>query len=313
MKTKLIQAVLVVLVAISIAGLAGCAGKKKKETQTREAGMSSQEVFDLSLSHLAAHDLRKARQLLEKINMTSSDRSLEPLIRLAMADATFYAGDELSLIDAKPLYEDFVVLYGDHERAPYAQLQAGVCLLEQVNHPSRDQALTWEAIGELQTVIRRYPKSPYSRLAQVKIDSARANLAEHDYLIGMFYLKKKAYMSAEIRYRNILQNYPAFPDKDKLYFHLAKAQYHLGNMDEGQIWLEKLLQDWPNSEYTDVANRFMNKKAIEGIQKQDESRKRKEEKAARRRVEQRRKQMEKARKKYEKSKIKEEKKKGDRK
>jgi outer membrane protein assembly factor BamD len=311
-KTKRFRAILIVLVVVSVAGLAGCAGKKKADTQEWNSLSNPQAAYEQSLAYLAAHDLRKARQLLEKIDMTSGDRSMEPLIRLAMADATFYAGDDLSLIDAKPLYEDFVVLYGDHERAPYAKLQAGACLLEQVNHPSKDQAMTWEAIQELQGVIRRYPESPYSRLAQVKIDSARTNLAEHDFLIGMFYLKKKAYMSAETRYRNILQNYPAFPEKDKLYFNLAKAQYHLGNMDDGKVWLEKLLHDWPNSEYTAIATRFLDQKAIQGIQKQDEARQRKEEKAAKRRVEQRRKQMEKARKKYEKNQAKTKTAEGDR-
>ncbi|GEM_PF-130737 len=296
-KKRWIRAAQVVLAMVLLAGAIGCAGRKKRKAAD-EAPLTPREIYDQGMKHLAEHELRKARQILEKIDMTSGDRTLEPLIRLAMADATFFAGDELSLIDAKPLYEDFVVLYGDHPRAPYAKMQAGVCLLEQVNHPSRDQAMTWEAIRELEEVLRRYPDSPYARLAQVKIDNAKAHLAEHEFLIGKFYLKKKVYMAAENRFRNVVRNYPAYPRMDKLYYYLGKAQVYNDNMEEGRIWLGNLIEEWPNSPYLKDARRLMKKDAVADIHKQQAKRKRKEDKIAQSRINERKKQVAKARKRF---------------
>ena len=48
-------------------------------------------------------------------------------MRIGVADATFYQGHDLALIDARNLYLDFVTLNADHELAPYAQFQAGIC------------------------------------------------------------------------------------------------------------------------------------------------------------------------------------------
>ena len=251
-------------------GTAGFAAKIADEFLTTE------ELYQKGREYLANSELRKARQMFERINMTEDARELEPMVRLSMADATFYAGDSLSLIDARPLYDDFVILYGDHQRAPYAKLQAGVCLLQQVNHPSRDQSMTYESIKDLGGVIQRYPGSDYAQVAQIKIDNARNNLAEHDFLIGKFYLKKKAYQPAERRFRKVLLEYPAYPDRDKLYFSLGKTLVLADNMEEGRIYLGKLIEGWPDSRYAKDAKKLLAKDSVADIRKKEERRRAKE-------------------------------------
>ena len=269
--------VALVLTAGLVVLLAGCGGGKRNKTDTPADGfLTTEELYAKGHEYLAAHELRKARQLFERINLTEEARELEPMVRLSMADATFYAGDSLSLIDARPLYDDFVILYGDHERAPYAKLQAGACLLEQVNHPSRDQSMTHESIDDLNGVIERYPGSDYAGVARVKIDNAKNNLAEHDFLIGKFYLKKKAYLPAEKRFRNVLLNYPAYPERDKLYFALGKTMVLSDNMEEGRIYLGKLIESWPNSPYAKEASGLLRKERVADIRKKEARRKDKE-------------------------------------
>ena len=82
---------------------------------------------DLYRQGVAAIEQRKlrVRTLLERIHSAQDRPDLEPPVRLALADATFYLGDDVSLIEAHAKYLDFVTLYGDHAQAPYAQFQAG--------------------------------------------------------------------------------------------------------------------------------------------------------------------------------------------
>jgi outer membrane protein assembly factor BamD len=299
--------VALLLVVIPLAVLAGCGGAKKKDTSSPADGfLTTEELYAQGREYLANAELRKARQTFERINMTEDARELEPMVRLSMADATFYAGDSLSLIDARPLYDDFVILYGDHERAPYAKLQAGVCLLQQVNHPSRDQSMTYESIDDLGGVIQRYPGSDYAKVAQIKIDNARNNLAEHDYLIGKFYMKKKAYLPAERRFRNVLLSYPAYPERDKLYFALGKTLVLADNMEEGRIYLDKLIEGWPDSAYARQATKLLRKGSVADIRKKEERRKRKEQARTDKRIKDAEERMKKARKKFAKKKKSEE-------
>lgn len=295
-----------VLAAALLAALSGCGGAKRNKTATvADRFLTTEELYQKGRENLANGELRKARQMFERINLTEDAKELEPMVRLSMADATFYAGDSLSLIDARPLYDDFVILYGDHQRAPYAKLQAGVCLLQQVNHPSRDQSMTYESLEELGGVIQRYPGSDYAQVAQIKIDNARNNLAEHDFLIGRFYLKKKAYQPAENRFRKVLLDYPAYPDRDKLYFALGKTLVLADNMEEGRIYLGKLIEGWPNSGYARDAKKLLAKDSVADIRKKEERRRAKEQARIDKRMKMAEDRMNKARKKQARKKKKE--------
>jgi outer membrane protein assembly factor BamD len=291
-------AVISLAAILLLSAFSGCGGGRKDvDSDVADDFLTAGELYSKGLEYLANGELRKSRQIFERISMTEDARELEPMVRLAMADATFYAGDAFSLIDARPLYEDFVILYGDNERAPYAKFQAGVCLLDQVNHPSRDQSMTYESIDDLSGVIQRYPGSDYAKVAQVKIDNARNNLAEHEFIIGRFYLKKKAYMPAEKRFRNVLLNYPAYPERDKLYFSLGKTLVLADNMEEGRVYLGQLIEKWPGSPYAKEAEKLLRKESVADIRKKEERRRNKEKARVDKRIRQAEERMEKARKK----------------
>ena len=199
--------------------VAGCGGKKK----VRQAPeISTRASFDKAIALLSQNQIRQATTALKNIDFTPETREeIEPLVRLALADATFFQGSALSFIDARNLYLEFVTLNSGHPLAPYAQLQAGVCSLKQVNRPSKDQTETLEAILELEAVEKRWQDSSYVWAARSMLRQARANLAESEYMIGRFYLKRKAYVAAVDRLSRVLDEYPDYPKMEKVLYHLA--------------------------------------------------------------------------------------------
>ena len=141
-------------VALILIAAAGCAGGKKK-IESGKGFLPGPRLYRVAMETLGKGNLRRARELLERIQFSREDRdTLEPMVRLAIADTPFYARDEISLIDARSKYLDFVTLYGDHAMAPYAQFQAGICSLRQANDPSRDQTQTRRAIADLTVAVR---------------------------------------------------------------------------------------------------------------------------------------------------------------
>jgi outer membrane protein assembly factor BamD len=196
---------------------------------------------------------------LQAIQYTADDdrRAIEPLVRLAMADATFYEGNELALIDARNLYLDFVTLYGDHELAPYAQFQAGVCSLEQVVNPAKDQTMTYQAIDDLRVVERRWPDSQYAEAAQSMRMVAGANLADHDYQVGRFYMKRKAFIAAADRFRSVLERFPEYERSDRVYLWLGRALLKMDSEAEARVYLDKLISDYPGGELAHEAQKFL--------------------------------------------------------
>jgi len=238
-------------------GFTGCAKSKRMAPGTL---LSARQTYEQAVREIQSDRLRQAQSLLQRVNYTPEDRiELEPLVRIAIADATYYQGSGVTLIDARSLYQDFVALYGDHPLAPYAQFQAGVCSLNQVSAPSRDQAETHQAIADLHVVERRWPGSRFAEAARQMIRQAEHNLAEHEFMVGRFYLHRKAPSAAIARFRTILDDYPSFDELDKVYYYLSQAQLAMGNDTEARIYLDKLVTDFPNGTFVDQARKELDK------------------------------------------------------
>lgn len=244
-----------ILAALVVPGQ-GCASRRKAKQEVQL--LTAEDLYRQGLASIQERKLRQARGYLERIQFSAQNRpDLEPLVRLAVADATFYAGDDLSLIEARSKYLDFVTLYGDHPQAPYAQFQAGVASLKQVNDPSRDQSQTQIALADLREVTRRWPNGPYAEAAQQMMAVAQNHLAEHEYMVGRFYFKRKKYQAASDRLRALLDTYPRYGHKDQVYLLLGQALMSMNSTAEGRVYLDKLLTDFPSSEAAKEAKKLL--------------------------------------------------------
>jgi outer membrane protein assembly factor BamD len=246
---------LAIVAVLAVAG-EGCASRRKAKQEVEL--LTAEDLYRQGLASLQERKLRQARGYLERIQFSAQNRpELEPLVRLALADATFYAGDDLSLIEARSKYLDFVTLYGDHPQAPYAQFQAGVASLEQVSDPSRDQSQTQVALADLREVTRRWPTGPYAEAAQQMVGVAQGHLAEHEFLVARFYAKRKRYQAASDRLRGLLETYPRYAHKDQVYLLLGQALVKMNSTAEGRVYLDKLLADYPASEAAKEARKLL--------------------------------------------------------
>ena len=253
----------IVLALVLALILAGCAGRKKKDAASGggESGVSSAVVtYEHGMEYLTKHSLRQAKEELESIEYEPGSDirgKIEALTRVGLADVTFYGGSSLAYIDARNLYLDFVTLYGAHPLAPYAQTQVGLCSLKQVNDPSRDQSQTHQAIADLEQVLRRWPNSPFAVAAGGFLRAARSNLAEAEFRVGRFYVKRKASTAAIERFRKIVEQFPDFLDIEKVKYHLGKALVVEGDSVEGRLILDQLVVQNPEGPYAESARKLL--------------------------------------------------------
>jgi outer membrane protein assembly factor BamD len=255
MRVRTIAAVLIP--ALVLCGT-GCAAKKRGAATQATEVLTAEAILaqvDVAMAH---RQLRKAKNLLQKIQFTQAERpTYEPLVRLALADATYYLGDDISLIEARSKYLDFVTLYADHPRAPYAQFQAGMCSVKQIISASRDQGQTQVAIDDFKDIDKRWPKSPYARAARQFVGKGQDGLAEHEFIVGSFYWKKKAYQAATERFTGLLEKYPLYGQKDKVYYWLGRTLIDARSPDEGRVWLDQVLNQYPRSKYAKMSTQLL--------------------------------------------------------
>ena len=126
-------------------------------------------------------------------------------------------------------------------------------------NPDRDQIQTLKAIEEFQKIEDLYPGSSYIDLARQRILDCRDRIAEHEFVVGRYYMKKKAHDAALQRFLVIHQNYPSYPRREKLYFYIARAYRGMGQSEKAREFLERILQDFPAGEYAREARRDLKK------------------------------------------------------
>lgn len=166
---------------------------------------------------------------------------------LRLADSYFEEKTPLGYLEAQARYRDFRNRYPSHPRADYALFRLALCADRQAERPDRDQANTRTAANSYRELLQVHPESPYAAEARVRHQVMRDLLAEHEFRVAHFYLKRKAWQSAKGRYDVILSVFPEFGKMDQTLYEAGVAERRLGHDEDARLLWEKLAQDFPAS------------------------------------------------------------------
>ena len=168
---------------------------------------------------------------------------------LLAADTYYLEGGSANYVQAEAKYRDFLNRFPTSGQAPYVQFQIANSLAKRMEKPDRDQTVTRKALEAYEELVRLYPTSEYAAQAQEQVKLVKANLAEHEFMIGRFYLRYGVPVAAAERFDFLLQNYPDYPDKEKVLYHLGLAYQQSQKPEEAQKAFDRLRTEYPNSHW----------------------------------------------------------------
>jgi len=236
----------VILIACLMWPMAGCG--EKKPPKDRFAGQTADEIYAIGARQIERGKYGKARRTLESaLGRATTTPEIIANVHLGLADAYFLDGGLLNLAEALSRYTNFLTFYPNHERADYAQYRLALCYLKQALSPDRDQSQTRKALAEFMKVSTLYPNSSYVGPAMQKAAEARQRLAESEFRIGRFYFRSRAWEGAVDRFRAILDDYPLYSGKPRVYLLLGRSLLALDREDEGNLYLEKVIAEYPQT------------------------------------------------------------------
>ncbi len=246
-------AVIGLLLAFS-PGCASKAGTAKTDKVTQELLTQPKEVlFEKGKNLLAKKKYDQARKYLNHVFETYPNEQMGREALLLVADSYFAEKSTTGYTEARYRYRDYLNRYPGAPRRDYARYQFALCYDKEHEKPDRDQTATREAIEQYRSLIREFPDSGYAGAARERVRQLTDLLAEHDFAIGYFYLRKGSTAAALSRFTSLEERFPDYGARDKLYYYEGIALTRLGRKDEAGRYFQKVVQDFPKSDYAKKA------------------------------------------------------------
>ena len=228
--------------------LSGCAASNDATKLTRELlTMPKEEAYARGEGLVKKKKYETGRQYLRFVAENYANDPIGRQAALRLADSFFDEKTQLGYLEAGVRFKDFRNRYPSHPKSDYALFRLSQCSDRQAERPDREQTNTRLAATSYRELIINYPDSPYATEARARLGVMRGLLAEHEYLVGHFYLKRRAWRAAKGRMDMILAAYPEYAGLDKVLFEAGLLEGKMGNGDEARSLWQRLQKDYPAS------------------------------------------------------------------
>jgi outer membrane protein assembly factor BamD len=145
-----------------------------------------------------------------------------------------------------------------HPRVDYAYyikglvyFEGGASFLERLFHvdiSKRPPQEARESFQAFQTLVQRYPKSPYAEDARQRMVYLRNKLADYELAVARYYMKRGAFVGAANRARGVIETYDGAPATLDALALMAEAYRKLG-IDDMAVAIDGILaQNTPPDE-----------------------------------------------------------------
>ncbi len=224
---------------------------------------------DRVLFEEAAKEVRKGhhdtgRLLFATIINTYPDSPFLALAKLAIADSFFLEGTTSALIQAAQAYQDWLTFFPTDPLADDASLKVAEAEMRQMGLSDRDISHARKAEQRLKVLLQQYPKSPLRPTVEARLAEVQENLAMHNLQIARFYYNVKystgkgGLKGAQSRLKEVVDKYPCFSYGDEVFYMLASTYQAEEEPDEAARYYQKLVQEFPESEYVEKAREQLN-------------------------------------------------------
>lgn len=239
----------IALPALLLLSFVACSGTKKPDKLTQELlAKSKEELFQKGKDLIERKKYDQGRKYLTFVFETYPNDPLGRDALLMVADSFFKQGGT-GYTEARFRYRDYLNRYPGAARRDYARYQFALTYDREIERPDRDQTATREAIDQYQALIREYPTSSFATAAKERVRVLTDLLAEHEFEVGYFYMRKGAAGAALARFTEIEQRFPEYGGRDKVLFYSSRVLERLGRREEAERYRARLIEEFPESEW----------------------------------------------------------------
>lgn len=242
MKRNILALLPVALMALFLVSCGTSSDAEKQEYVEKPV----EELYNAAQAAMQAEKYTDAASKFEEVERQHPYSSWATKAQL-MAAYAYYQAEKYT--EASLSLDRFIQLNPSHPDIAYAYYLRAIVPYEQIEDVRRDQKFTETALANLRDVVRRFPETDYAKDAKLKIDLTLDNLAGKEMEIGRFYQKRKAWLAAINRFRNVVDKYQTTSYVPEALHRLTESYLALGVLDQAQANAAVLGYNFPKSEW----------------------------------------------------------------
>ena len=154
----------------------------------------------------------------------------------------------------------YLKIYPKDKNKPYAHYLLAMCYYETIEGEKKDLAPLIMSKKELDFIIKNYPNTDFAYDARFKIDLINDTLAAKEVYLGRHYIKRKKWIPALNRFKNVLNEYDTTGHVEEAIHRLVEIYYKLGMEQESLKYASLLGYNYNSGEWYKETYRIFNKK-----------------------------------------------------
>ena len=149
--------------------------------------------------------------------------------------------------------------YPNDKNNAYAHYLLAICYYETIEGEKKDLAPLILSKKEFDFIIKNFPNSDYAYDAKFKIDLINDILAAKEIYIGRHYIKKKKWIAALNRFKNVLKEYETTIHVEEAIHRLVEIYYKLGMEEESLKYASLLGYNYNSGEWYKETYKIFNR------------------------------------------------------
>ena len=230
----------------------------KKVSIVQEKNIETQmiEAFEEGYKELENGDALFAAKKFNEAELLYPQSNWAPKAAL-MAAYSYYSQDYY--YDAEYELNRFLKVYPNEKNIPYAHYLLGMVYYERIVDEKKDLGPLVMAEEKFKYIEKNYPDTDFALDSSYKLDLIQDYLASKEMYIGIHYMKKKKWIAAINRFKNVVNKYEQTSFIDEALHRLVELHYKLGLLEESQKYASLLGYNYQSSEWYSKSYKIFNK------------------------------------------------------
>ena len=211
---------------------------------------NNDKLFQVAMAEFKAGRYDNAAKAFEKLTLDLPARDPRaPLAFYYLAQAQSKRGENLL---AATTYNRLIDAFPQDTLVDDALYLSGRAYQREWRHPELDATYGNNAVTAYASLLASYPDSPFAEPAKKEMNKLDEWLASKDYTTGYLYLKRKAYDSAILYFKDVIRLHPNAPKTKDAYLHLLEAYRAIKYTEDARDLCDAMRKAYPNDR--DVRN-----------------------------------------------------------